>query len=216
MSTSVEQDQTAEAARAAAEWWAEQIGHPVHKVVRDDEADPADRATGDFAFMAMHIISSRHPVGEGAPEKFVAALSARIEKSLARGINSTLSVDYGPDRDLAESADVAGIHYSRFPFKTCMWVKPDLVTAALGYGAPARIVWSAPDWVRPNCGAHQYDEEWNALAPVCSKPLYHEGEHGEWVADPHRCKTCGGTYVDHFGRDAKRSDTRCLYWEVAS
>jgi hypothetical protein len=209
MDTSVNQEQTTAGARAAAEWWAEQIGHPIHKVV-DDNATGDERFTGDFAFMAMQIVSGRHPVGDDAAHKFVEELSGR-----QRGGFNNLGVDYGPDRQLAESADAAGIHYSRFPFKTHMWIRPDHVTAALGYHGVTRIVWSAPDWVRPACGTHQYDDEWNALGPVCSKPIYHEDEHGDWIPDPQRCKECGGSYVDHYGREAK-SGERCLYWEPTS
>jgi hypothetical protein len=166
--------------------------------------------------MAMRIIAGSNPIADGAPEKFVAALTEAIEARFDRGLEYvTLSVDYGPDMELAEAADAAGIHYSRFPFKTCMWLRPDLVTAALGYGAPTRIVWSAPDWVRPPCGSHQYDDEWNALDPICSKPLYHDGEHGEWIPDPLRCTNCGDNFVAHFGREAKRG-VRCLDWSPKS
>lgn len=201
-------EQTTEqtAGRAAAEWWAEQLGAPLFKAVRGDE--PRDeREPSELAGMMASIVASRNPVQDGQGEAFVAALSLVIDERLAtNGWGLSLGVDYGPALELAEAARAAGIHTGRFPWKTNMWIKRDHVTAALGYGARARLIWSAPDWERPPCGQHHYDDEAYVLEAneVCAKPIYHEDDCGDWQPDPARCVECDGTYVDHFGRDRQR------------
>jgi hypothetical protein len=199
------------AAVAAAQWWAKQIGAPVHKIMTDD-ATGRDRDLGDFAAMSMAIISGRHPVRDGQGEQFVAALAPVIADRLSRLNRVVLGVDYGPDRELAEAASTAGIHYSRFPFKTHMSITADYVTAALGYGAPSALIWQSPDWVRPQCGTHDYDGDYYALDPMCTKPKFHDGGHGDWAPDPQRCETCGGTYVYHYGRESR--EVLCSYKPV--
>lgn len=194
------------AARAAAEWWAEQIGSPVHKVVSDDPDDP-DRATGDFTFLAMQIIASRDPVSEEQGARFADALEKSIDVMLARGDYINLSVDYGPCMTLARAADEAGVAYSRFPFKTHMSCSADYVTAALGYRAPNRLIWQAPDWDRPPCGSMAYDESSNTFAErLCGLPRFHEGEHGDWQLDVARCARpdCGKSQAEHWNTDEIR------------
>jgi len=188
------------AARAAAEWWAEQIGAPVFRAIRGDEPDRQSQDFGAMTMMLGTILADRHPIREGQGEKFVTILAAAIAEGLDRndyGLN--LGVDYGPDRMLAEAAEAVGIHTGRFPYKTHMWIKCDHVTAALGYGAKSRLIWSAPDWERPTCGQHEYDANFNALDGVCVKPRYHEEDCGDYVPDPARCTVCAGTYRDHYG-----------------
>ena len=197
---------TATAGRAAAEWWAEQIDCPTFKLVPD--GDHPDRAHGDFATSMLDVIASRHPVKDGQGERFVAALAPWIDEQLAKDERGgvTLATDYGPDLELANAATAAGIHLSRFPVKTVMWAKRDHVTAALGYHGRTRLIWSAPDWIRPPCGQHHYDRDMDLAETneVCAKPRYHEDDCGDWQPDPDRCVDCGGTYVDHYGKDRER------------
>lgn len=187
------------AARAAALWWAKQVGAPIFRNTGPSDS-PQDRVMGDMAGLMMSMISDRHPVDESQGAKFVEALENVIAEKLTLdrwGVN--LGVDYGPDRELAIAADAAGVSYSRFPWKTHMWVKSDHVTAALGYGAQSRLIWTAPDWVRPQCQQQNYDQTtWKALDQICTLPLYHEGDHGGFIPDPARCKRCGGTYSFHY------------------
>jgi hypothetical protein len=194
------------AARAAAEWWATQVGAPVFRNTGETDS-PEDRRNGDLVGMMQTLLASRHPVTDEAGTKFADELERRIDSMLARIDWVSLSVDYGPDFELAEPAQAAGISLSRFPWKTHMSVTKDYVTAALGYQAPARLVRQHPDWERPPCGSVRYTVEGYAHPDntTCSLPKYHDGEHGEWKPNPARCEKCGGTYVDHFG-SADRKD----------
>jgi hypothetical protein len=187
--------------RAAAMWWAERIGAPVHKATTMTADDP-DRAHGEFVFMAMQIVAGRHPLSDGQGDTFVAALAPVIDQMLTRVDWVSLGVDYGPDLELANAAKVAGIHPSRFPFKTHMSVTPMYVTAALGYGAQARLIWQHDDWIRPSCGSLRYEERGRGdylwLEEVCGMPRFHDAEHGDWKPDTASCATCGKTQAVHW------------------
>lgn len=186
------------AARAAAEWWAEQIGSPVQRLVRPAELD----AGSMFAEAGLAALAARHPVPAGAGAVFADELEKRFAEKLDRIDSVNVGVDYGPDWVLAEAAEAAGIDRSRFPVKTHMWFTKDYVTAALGYGRPVRLIWTHPDWVRPACGMQRYDEEpdgrYEPHDEICSLLRYHDGDHGDYIPDPNRCKECGGTYADHY------------------
>ncbi len=158
------------AARALAEWWAEQLGAPVHKVV-GDTATGEDRFRGDFAFLVMQGEVAKHPMGDGAGERFVEALTPVVSQMLDRGDWISLGVDYGPDLALADAAEKAGIHLSRFPWKTNSWATPNYVSASLGYRGPDRLVWKAPGWDIPPCGSMGYDEATHLFsAELCGLP----------------------------------------------
>lgn len=189
------------AGTAAARWWAEQIGAPVFRNV-DDDSSPQERFDGGFAGAMQAMIAARHPVNAGQGEKFVEALAPIIDERLNRVSRVSLAVDYGPDMELANAAEKAGINLSRFPWKTHMSIRRDHVTASLGYRAPDKLIWTAPGWLRPQCRQHQYTEDWQPLDFICSRPIYHdEEEHGDWMPDPDRCMHCGGTYSEHYGRN---------------
>lgn len=192
---------------AAAQWWAEQLGAPTFKVAPD--GDHPDRAFADSASIFGRVLADRYPLREGQAEMFVSVLAARVDALLAsNGFSTILSVDYGPDRELTVAATAAGIHLSRFPFKTIMWVYRDHVRAGLGYQGRVRLVWAAPGFVHPVCDLHDVDKSGFVTAAnrVCGLPRWHEGEHGEWRPDPDRCVTCSGTYFDHYGRDGQVFD----------
>jgi hypothetical protein len=186
------------AARAAAEWWAKHVGAPVHRLVRDEERS----AASDFAEVGMLWIASGHPVPDGAATGFTDALEKLYDELLVKlDGRVSLGVDYGPDMELADVAKAHGIHPSRFPMKTMMWAYPDYVCAALGYGAPTRLVWAAPDWVRPTCYSVAFDQRTQRFGnDRCGLPLYHDGEHGDWQPDPRRCAGCGLTEGGHYNR----------------
>lgn len=198
---------------AAAEWWAEQIGAPLFKVV--PEGNHADREFGDTTAFLAGILAAKHPVKAGQGEAFVAALAPVVDEQLTpHDFGTYLGVDYGPDMTLGNAAAAAKIHPGRFPYKTSMWVKRDHITASLGYHGATRLIWSAPDWQRPTCDQYGHDREGYPLPTneICSKPRYHEDGHGDYVPSPARCKTCDGTYPDHYGKGVER---RCHSWEVA-
>lgn len=186
------------AARAAAEWWAKQVGAPVHRLVRKEERNDAS----DFAELAMLVAASNHPVPAGATAGFTDALEKLYDELLVRCDGwVSLGVDYGPDPQLAEIANAHGIHPSRFPMKTNVYVRPDHVTASLGYHGPYRLVWAHPDWKRPTCHSLQYDERAQKFGTGrCTLPIYHEGDHGGWEPDPRRCVGCGLAEGGHFNR----------------
>lgn len=189
--------------RAAAMWWAEQIGAPIHKASTMDASDP-DREYGEFVFMAMQVVSARHPVTDGQGEAFVEALAPVIDGALEQTNWLSLGVDYGPDLMLANAAEQVGVDLSRFPFKTHMSITPMYVTAALGYRSPHRLIWQHPDWDRPSCDSMRYEER-GASQPllwfeeVCGLPRFHEDpEHGDWKPDTVFCAACGKTQAVHW------------------
>lgn len=189
----------ASAPEAAAAWWAQQLGAPTYKMVGSQEPRE-DQERALFAELVMLGEAAKNPMSSEQGDTFVAALAPKIAEVLGRANRMTLAVDYGPDRELAEAAEAAGIARSRFPWKTCMWIARDHVTASLGYHGATTLIWNAPDWVRPSCGQHKYTADWEPLDLVCSLPRYHEGGCGQYVADPERCEFCGGTFAQHYGK----------------
>jgi len=186
------------AARAAAEWWAKQVGAPTHRLVRNEERD----FSSDFAELALLTVAYRNPVPDGAGAAFVDALEKLYDELLVKWDGRvSLGVDYGPDLELADVAKAHGIHGSRFPIKTNLWVYPDYVVASLGYRGQDRLVWSAPDWARPACHSLDYDERTQKFGDNrCSLPRYHEGDHAGWQPDPRHCEGCGLTEGGHYNR----------------
>ena len=191
------------AAEAAAAWWAEQVGAPVYRMV-DDQSPREDHETAGMVGALQTLISDRYPVSREAGEKFTRLLAKRIDKTLKRCDWVSLGVDYGPELDLAEPAEAAGIHRSRFPWKTHMHIRRDYVTASLGYRARDVLVWQSPEWNRPGCGNHRYTEDYQATDDLCTKPRFHHEDCGDWRQDTDRCEGCGLTYAGHYGQDGKR------------
>lgn len=157
--------------------------------------------SSDFAELSLMRLAADRPVPPGAAPVFVAELAKRIEDMIGRTDRVSLSVDYGPERVLAEAAKAAGISTSRFPIKTHMTITPQYVTASLGYRGPDRLIWQHPDWKRPACQSLAYDERTGKFGDDwCTLPRFHDGEHGDWKADPRRCKGCGLNEGGHFNR----------------
>lgn len=116
--------------RVAVDWWA--------KSIRDPEYNNGDDSfTGAMTKSLAQMISDVHPVTEEAIEKFKVALTHLLKTTSLR----FLSTDYGPGRDLALCADVAEVDYSRFPWKTCMWLDEGKVIVSAGYQAPIETLW---------------------------------------------------------------------------
>lgn len=202
--------ETTTAARAAAEWWAKQVGAPVQRLVEPSQRDFAS----DFAELHFLGESAKHPVPEGAAPVFVAELEQRIEKMLGRTDWVSLGVDYGPDLELYEAAKAAGISGSRFPVKTHMNITPQYVTASLGYRGATRLVWQHPDWKRPACQSLDYNESSGKFGTKwCTLPRFHDGDHGDWKPDPRRCKGCKLSEGGHYNRNV---DGDYHSFEVAS
>lgn len=164
--------------RALAQWWAEQLGSP-----RFDNGD-----SEGLAGMLGTIAVGPGGLTEEQTMKFVEHLAAKIDADLERmpQYGVTLSVDYGPCRDLAEAADAAEINISRFPWKTLTRATTDYVTVSPGYGAMSSLHWSREGWERPACGSGHYARrgrgDYERLPEACGLPLFHEErECGAWV-----------------------------------
>lgn len=197
---------------AAADWWASRIGR-------------GRRASGD-AEVDLLMAAARTQSGRSTQEvtAFRAALLDTLEKHIAphwdtpKGASRrTVRVDYDPDQPLADAAEAAGLDLENgeLPIKTVMWIDPGAVTVKEGYGAQRVLAWSAPDWERPPCGKNRVEGDhrsFRVFDEVCAKPLYHEHDCGDWARDTKRCKTCGGTYVDHESQEAYARPDSCPDW----
>ncbi len=191
------------AARAAAEWWAKQVGAPLFRNV-DSSSGPDELLRGGMAGAMQHMLADLHPATESAGTAFADDLEKRIGDRLKRSNWVSLSVDYAPDGTLADAAQATGVNGSRFPWKTHMSVTNDYVTASLGYRAPSALIWQHPDWDRPACQTTAYDERTNTFGDEwCTLPKFHDGEHGNWQPDPRRCRGCGLTEGGHYNRTDK-------------
>jgi hypothetical protein len=135
---------------AAANWWAEQISG--HKLNWDNgaqnEGSAEDRRIGNMMWMLGNINanSAREGVTSEKLQKFKESLIRRVSERYENSVKHypeyyvTLSVDYGPDELLYESAKEAEIDSNVFPCKTVMWIDQEKVTTRLGYGAQEKII----------------------------------------------------------------------------
>lgn len=220
-------------ARAAAEWWAAQIGSPVFRVVGDRPGERDFKASFFETFASDE--AARHPVTDEAGRLFTDALEARIAEDLAAEVKRAeernrealtdptarpyaasvgLYVDYGPDPILADPAKAAGVSLSRFPIKSGMAVCADHVVASVGYGSRRRLVWSTPEWeqTRPECQEWRMDGyDVHPDLGMCGLPKYHDGECGSWKPDPEVCGRCGEQRIAHHTKAAYESEDRCRF-----
>jgi hypothetical protein len=170
-----------DAAQAAADWWADRI-----RSVRPETDGLHAGLSREEAFAATAQIALRGAAIDAAPavddhtaQAFVTELAAIIAASEDGMVR--LAVDYSPDQLLAQAADAAGVDRARFPGKTTMRVRADHVIAKAGYGAPWRLVWSAPSWEHPPCGVQDWPEDSaDPIGPKCALPQWHEGGH-DWA-----------------------------------
>lgn len=198
------------AARAAAEWWAQQIADPTFRntTAEEDRASSANELLGAvYARGLAGMLSDRHPVTAEQLATFTNALETIIIRDTREdGWHYGLHVDYHPDSSLTEAAQAAGVDESRFPWKTHLWLRMDgTVIARLGYGAPERLVWAPDGWQRPACGdlRHEpkpggglYDVTYHP--ELCGRPKYHEALCGDWMPDTAACDECGKSQADHW------------------
>ena len=196
------------AARAAAEWWADAIGAPTFRIT-DENSGPDERADAAFGSTMASILAARHPVSDETGRRFIDALEAIVAEG-SHYSGAGLHTDYGPDGALAAAADAAGVDYSRFPYKTNMWIKGDHVYVSAGYGARSTLIWHAPDWQRPVCETQHYEGD-DPRDEVCSLQRYHAGPCGVWRPDTKRCTGCGGTYSAHYSGAYWENPDRCRW-----
>lgn len=119
-----------EVIRKAVEWWADKVsGKQPH----------SNGDNGRESVMACIMADmGRKPVSNEQIEMFKRILSEKIrEYAEERSCDFSIGCDYGPGILLAESADVAGINYLNFPFKTNMRIYVDgRVMVSDGYAKP--------------------------------------------------------------------------------
>ena len=138
---------TPEQAKAAAQWWAEQVCHPTFSALSDDERKSQDSLPTFFAEMMAWV--STQPVSPEQKRAFAEALETAIIKE----DQHILHVDYGADPTLTEAAKKAGISHRNFPWKTTMWIEDSgAIWVRLGYGAPRTIIY--PKMTQEEIDAH--------------------------------------------------------------
>lgn len=162
-----------ESSLALANWWADRVfGGTV-------------ASNGDGVNTALSVLAGVQGSTQSGDKRelFVKALSSKISGALERMSKHsddprvTLGVDYGPDMILSEAAEAAGLFRPNFPWKTMTWAYSTHVVVSLGYGGRNVLLWQSSDWVRPNCNAGKYDDNWDRLPWKCSSLAYHDGEH---------------------------------------
>jgi hypothetical protein len=122
---------------AAAAWWAKVLENPKF----DALGGTRDRSM-EFAQVLMSRNAALNRPQLDALVRFQSALATGIRKQVYHD-RCTLSVDYGPDRVLAEAAATAGLANGlMFPCKTTMWIDSDGVRVSYGYRAPQEVVFS--------------------------------------------------------------------------
>lgn len=127
---------TVEQAWAAAEWWAEKLTSPTFDNLGPTRGNNAhETEVNTFASTLAGMNANASPVDDKSLRKFKEAL---VNTLLNGGLlDSSLYVDYGPDKILADAAMSAGISTSRFPWKSgTYFVAGGKVLAKCGYGAP--------------------------------------------------------------------------------
>jgi len=129
---------------AATEWWADKVCG----ICKFDNGDDSPMGGMTSMLAMLGQVSAPTPTDDQRG-KFIAALSEIILKAATRHTEhgrdlvdfcSTLGVDYGPDPELSDAADAAGISGSQFPCKTVMWVRSGDVAVRYGYGADETLL----------------------------------------------------------------------------
>lgn len=116
----------------AVEWWSKAIEHP-----KFDNGDTSQQ--GGIASMLAILAHGGTPVTSEKGKMF----SEALRSSLMHGLDGyCLSVDYHPEGQLADAAEVAGISTDlvSWPWKTVMWFERDGVQVKQGYGAPVEVL----------------------------------------------------------------------------
>lgn len=126
---------TIEKAReTTARWWAFQI---IHAGANWNNGDGSHIGGLAFAMSNTLAMDARKDVSDEQEATFIAELIKQIETEPRA--QHHISVDYHPDKPLADALDKAGIPHRACPCKTITWiVEKDgdfKVEARLGYGA---------------------------------------------------------------------------------
>lgn len=177
--TETQTDTIRDAARATAEWWAEQMftGLPRRNAGLDDASDGAA-----MLLMFEQVTAAEEQGGDERRAKFVGVASRFIEASVrdAGRRAVVMSTDYGPGGEWAEIIGEAGVSTRLFPWKTVSWTYADHVVVSAGYRGQHTLIWAAPGWEWPACGAEEYVDDESAhyrkTGRVCDLPRWHDEE----------------------------------------
>lgn len=119
---------------AAVDYWASFL---VNGPIVDNIGDP-------MADMLMTLVKLNNETTSNSTqvETFKTALGSHIRSLFERDAKwVSFGVDYGPDMELRNALQAAGIKSSPFPSKTNMWITPEKVSVSQGYRAPERVLW---------------------------------------------------------------------------
>lgn len=167
------------AARATAEWWADQV-FGKRSPARIGPHD--DRVSGDTMAMMSLLPEAPKPAADKR-EDYVKAVTAKVETALGYNGHTTVLTDMGsPDefRSIDQQFRTGG----RYPMKTMSSTSVDHLVVYVGYHGEPQIIWHAEDWDRPACGQGQWDlskPDGGRLPFKCSAPKYHP--HNSHVMD---------------------------------
>lgn len=127
-------------ARAAANWWAQQLR---------DEDPLVDN--GDLEQSMLGSVAREKALDKITSEQiseFEEILTEKIQQERIRGRDRYIKCDYGPPKILAEAAEEAGIESVRsaFPWKTGMWIETNRVLVSEGYNSDREEIYSTSEW----------------------------------------------------------------------
>lgn len=122
----------------AVKWWSDAIAN-----IKFDNGD--DTQQGVMASMMAKLANGATPAQSERGILFAKHLRTLLE----RGINGwCLSVDYHPEGELADAAELAGIetgNLTSWPWKTVMWFERGGVQVRAGYGAAVQTLLADQD-----------------------------------------------------------------------
>ena len=127
----------------AVELWARKLYNPSF-----DNGDNSESGGMTFLLATMNILTDKAEIKdmESRVKVFCDTLTKTLkDKRDRREYLPYLSVDYGPCRELAEAADVAGIPHSQFSCKSSVYMHDGYVGMSFGYGARTSYYYPLPD-----------------------------------------------------------------------
>lgn len=120
-----------ETAIKAAKWWSGKLKSNSHNNGNDSFASVMAGIMADYLADKNHV----------SEEQFAAFETHLIDRIIGYD-RIVLSCDYGPDHELAEAAEKAGIDCTRFPWKTSMYINNDEISVSDGYRARREVIYS--------------------------------------------------------------------------
>ena len=120
-----------ETAIKAAKWWSDKLKSNSHSNGDDSFASVMAGIMADY-------LADKNCVSEEQYGTFETCLIDRIIEY----DRIVLSCDYGPDPELAEAAERAGIDRGKFPWKTSMYINNDEISVSDGYRARREVIYS--------------------------------------------------------------------------